>query len=351
MLKLPNTLVAGSYWLYPAACLTGVGPGGASIRVDRATPTTWDMRQVASKSDDQAAVTARPALPEWFERRRAQIDAALTTDLKNPKSWNLGHSRLRDAVEYSVSSGGKRLRPLLVLESCSACGGDEAAALPAALAIEYVHTFSLIHDDLPAMDNDDLRRGRPTNHKVYGEALAILAGDWLLAHAFRLLSRIQESRFAGILSDALADGTLAMIEGQVEDLAGELQPPNEKLVTLIHELKTAKLIEAACRMGAVAANADREAAIAMQNYGNCLGRAFQIADDLLDVEGSEAAVGKAVGKDAGRNKQTHPGAYGIDKSRAELATLVRQARASLKPLGDHARNLHELAELMAIRDR
>ncbi|MBL8878515.1 MAG: polyprenyl synthetase family protein [Phycisphaerales bacterium] len=308
---------------------------------------------MTSSRDAASPAHAAPVAPAWFERRRAQVDAALAADLKIRESGTTSHSRLLEAVEYSVSSGGKRLRPVLVLECCVAAGGDDAAGLPAALAIEYVHTFSLIHDDLPAMDDDDLRRGRPTNHKVYGEAVAILAGDWLLARAFERLGDAPP-RCAAVLSECLANDTLAMIEGQAADIAGESTPPNAELVRFVHEHKTARLIRAACRMGAIAAGASPLIEAALSEYGLSLGRAFQIADDLLDVLGSAAATGKSVGKDAARNKQTYPAVFGIDASRAQLMHCIdaaKQALGPLGPLGGRSANLSELAGLMAFRDR
>lgn len=307
------------------------------------------MRQVASSRDSASSVRAAPAAPDWFQQRRAQIDAAITADLKERKSHSVPHSQLLEAVEYSASSGGKRLRPTLVLECCAVAGGNETAAVPAALAIEYVHTFSLIHDDLPAMDNDDLRRGRPTNHRMFGEAMAILAGDWLLARAFELLADVP--RAAAILSNALASGTLAMIEGQAADIAGEATAPNAELVRYVHEHKTARLIEAACRLGTATGDAPTAISSALVEYGLALGRAFQIADDLLDVEGSTAATGKRVGKDATRKKQTFPAVFGVEASRRELTEHVAAAARALAPLGDRAANLRELAVLMAVRDR
>lgn len=303
-----------------------------------------DHERVPSEAD-------RSGAPEWFDRRREQAEAALASYLKIQKIREIPHSRLSEAVHYSIQSGGKRLRPVLVLECCAACGGDIEKAMPAALAIEFVHTFSLIHDDLPAMDDDDLRRGRPTNHRVFGEATAILAGDWLLAHAFSLLAGMPETPMPARLCAVLAEGTLGMIEGQAADIAGESQNPDPALVEYIHEQKTGRLIEAACGLGAVAAGAAKPNLDAMLRYGRALGRAFQIADDLLDVEGTAEATGKNVRKDAERGKQTYPRVFGVSGSRARLADFVREAEEALRPLGKSAENLRELAVRMAARDR
>lgn len=312
------------------------------------------LQDTPTVHDDRAQ--SRPAaghstMPAWFDHRREQVESALTSYLKDQKIRELPHSRLFEAVQYSVQSGGKRLRPVLVLECCTVCGGDFAHAMPAALAIEFVHTFSLIHDDLPAMDDDDLRRGRPTNHRVFGEATAILAGDWLLAHAFALLARSRGPQPALLLSEALASGTLCMIEGQAADIAGEALPPDRGLVEYIHEHKTGRLIETACRLGATAAGATGAETDALGRYGRALGLAFQIADDLLDIEGTAETTGKKVGKDAERGKQTYPRVFGIAESRARLMDFVREAENAVRPLGPCVENLRELAARMAIRDR
>jgi geranylgeranyl diphosphate synthase type II len=282
----------------------------------------------------------------WYAEQRAAVDAAISSHLNTLKLQNRPHPALRAALEYSLSLPGKRLRPILALECCRAAGADAQAALPAALAIECVHTFALIHDDLPAMDDDDLRRGLPTCHRVFGEARAILAGDWLLAHAFELLADQPAAMLA-----TLADGAADMISGQAADVEGEREAPSIELVRYIHEQKTARLIECACRLGGLAARADTKVLEAFGRFGRSLGLAFQIVDDLLDLTGSTEATGKRVGKDAGRSKQTYPGVLGAGQSRVLAEREAQQAVAALEPLGERAERLCGLAEYVLRRDR
>ena len=288
----------------------------------------------------------------WLERGRAVVDAELSSHLKALEAEIGSHSRLSDAVQYSVNVGGKRLRPLLVLEACRVCGGRSEAALPAALAIELIHTFSLIHDDLPAMDNDDTRRGQPTNHKVFGEGMAVLAGDWLVTHAFSLLTSDRFSPgLVPALLRALTDGTERMIAGQGADIAGEGKPPDAVLVRYIHEHKTAALIETCCRLGALCAGASGDAVAALAKYGRHLGLAFQITDDLLDATSSLERMGKAVNKDAVASKQTYPAAFGLDESRTQARCEVDAALTALEPFGSRADRLRDLARYVVRRDR
>lgn len=292
----------------------------------------------------------------WLEQRRAAFENALSTHLKSGRAGFSPHSRLGDAVLYSLGIGGKRLRPILVLESCRACGGDDARALNAAIAIECVHTFSLVHDDLPAMDDDDFRRGKPANHKVFSEALAILAGDWLLAHAIGLVAtelqplRADRSVSAGALVQTLTRGTLGMIEGQAADIAGESRPGDADLVDFIHLHKTASLIEASARLGALCAGATAERVDALGRFGLHLGLAFQIVDDLLDATGSSEKLGKRAAKDAERSKQTYPAVFGIERSQERAAEEVAAAKKALAGFGDAANNLRRLADFVAARD-
>jgi geranylgeranyl diphosphate synthase, type II len=288
---------------------------------------------------------------KWFDGRRRQVDAAIAAHFGTLEKSGVSHSRLAAAVEYSMTQTGKRLRPILVLESCAACGGTDAAALPAALALECVHTFSLIHDDLPAMDDDDLRRGVPTNHKVFGEALAILAGDWLLAHAFALLGTDNSAAQQAALVQALAAGTAGMIGGQAADIAGEDLPTAADLVRYIHLHKTACLIEAACRLGALAAAAPARQVEQLAAFGRHLGLAFQITDDLLDQTGRTDVVGKRVGKDAAVSKQTYPAAFGVDESRRQAQREVDAALAELECFAARAEELRGLARFVLARDR
>jgi len=293
-----------------------------------------------------------PDFAAWLRRRHQEVEDALGAHLGELESSFLPHSRLPEAVLYSVRAGGKRLRPILVVETCRVCGGRAETAIPAALAVEFVHTFSLIHDDLPAMDDDDLRRGQPTNHKVFGEGLAVLAGDWLAAHAFSLLvSDRYEGAVAPALVHALAEATKWMIEGQGGDLAGESRPTDVELVQYIHQHKTAALIEACCRMGAVCAGASGDAIAALARYGRHLGLAFQIADDLLDATGSAEEVGKRVGKDAAAAKQTWPAAHGVAESRVQARQEIEAALRVLASFGGRADRLRDLARYIIRRDR
>lgn len=314
---------------------------------------------------------------EWFESRRQAVDRRVSEHLKVLKT---PHSRLGEAVRYAMSNGGKRLRPILVLECCGLCGGRDDEAWPAALAIECVHTFSLVHDDLPAMDDDDLRRGKPTVHRAYDEGTAVLAGDWLLAHAFELLSgrewggleavearrmneteRAAEGRGvvesksdawrAATLTGVLARGTAGMIIGQAADIDGEGRAPDAELVRFVHRRKTGDLIEASCVMGAITGGGDEGGVAMLGEFGRRLGQAFQIADDVLDATGDEARTGKRVSKDASSMKQTYPAALGLEKSRQAARDELAAALAVLDNLGRDAANLRGLARYCVERDR
>ncbi len=276
---------------------------------------------------------------------------------------------IAESMRYSALAGGKRLRPYLVTRCCELAGGTAEDALPAAAAIECVHTFSLVHDDLPDMDNDDLRRGRPTNHKVYGEAMAILAGDGLHAFAFELIvDRMADPVRASKVVLELARGTgwCGMIGGQVADMLGEKRPPSRELVAYIHEKKTAKLFEAACRMGAWIggggeAGGGREAGgagvggvevefvDALGRFGLSLGRSFQIADDLLDVHATSEQMGKSAGKDARSGKQTFPAAVGVEESGVIAKKIVGEAISALEGFGSEADDLRDLASFVIER--
>ncbi len=289
---------------------------------------------------------------EWLARRREEFETALSAHLATLKVTMGSHSRLPDAVLYSLNVGGKRLRPILVLESCRVCGGTSAAAMPAAIAIELVHTFSLIHDDLPAMDDDDLRRGQPANHKAFGEALAILAGDYLVTHAFTLLaSESFDPQVAPKLINALGSATQWMIEGQAADIESEGRPPQQELVQYIHRHKTAALLEACCRLGALSAGASGDTISAVARYGRHLGLAFQIADDLLDDHGSESLVGKRLGKDGAASKQTYPAAFGVEESGVQARREVEAALQVLDAFGSRADRLRDLVRYVIQRDR
>jgi len=311
-----------------------------------------DRPQTALRCAAGVNVGATMSFSDWFGSLQAEVDAALAAHFRAIEATIGPHSRLPAAVQYSLKIGGKRLRPLLVLECSRICGGQTEAAMPAAIALELVHTFSLIHDDLPAMDDDDTRRGHPTNHKVFGEGMAVLAGDWLLAHAFRVLTaECKDEHLAASLARTLAAGTEAMIAGQAADLDGEEHPADRKLVEFIHLHKTAALIETACRLGALSARADDHTIDALARYGHHLGLAFQITDDLLDATGSAERLGKRVRKDATASKQTYPAVYGLQASRQAAAEQVEAGLRCLEPLGARAVRLRELAQFVLRRDQ
>ena len=258
------------------------------------------------------------------------------------------------AMRYSLFAGGKRIRPILCLEAARA-SGDEAgdSHFTAASALEFIHTYSLIHDDLPALDNDDYRRGKLTSHKVFGDAMAILAGDALLTLAFEVLSGMaapgdRKSRMIAEL--ATAAGTVGgMIAGQVADLEGEGQAPTAPLLESIHRAKTGALLRASLRLGAISAGACEQDYQALSRYGEHIGLAFQIVDDILDVEESSAALGKTAGKDAQQHKITFPAVYGVEESRRMAAAECQRAHESLAGFGERAARLHELADLIVHR--
>jgi len=261
--------------------------------------------------------------------------------------------RLLEAVRYSALAPGKRIRPYLVVRCCELVGGTRHEVWGVAAAIECVHAFSLIHDDLPAMDNDDLRRGRPTCHKAFDEATALLAGDALLARAFELLATATvASDCSGRLVADLAAGTgwRGMIGGQAADIDGEQQPPSVDLARYIHERKTATLFQTACRLGATAAGGTNEQIDRLGNFGHHLGVAFQIADDLLDVCQTDAQLGKRTGKDAEAGKQSFPRCVGIENSQAAAGAALAAASECLAPFGPDADDLRRLARYVVDRN-
>jgi geranylgeranyl diphosphate synthase, type II len=289
-------------------------------------------------------------LPTFFEEDRAAVDAELERLI--PSEDTLPHS-IHRAMRYSVQAGGKRVRPILCLESARIFSPDVTSVLPVACALEFIHTYSLIHDDLPALDNDDLRRGKPTCHKKFGEAAAILAGDALLTLAFEVLANapLQPARRVAILSHVAASaGTVkGMVGGQVADLEAEGRAIQPEDLEYIHKSKTAALIRASIVAGAIAGGADDENVARLKRFGETIGWAFQVVDDILDVEESSAALGKTAGKDAAQNKATYPSLYGLDKSRAFAKELETRAMSELEPYGARAARLRELAELIVHR--
>lgn len=287
-------------------------------------------------------------------RRHSQTVAAGMETLAHRWNGTDAPSKLIESMLYSLRAGGKRLRPALVLESFQAVGGmapDRPAAESAALAMELVHTFSLVHDDLPAMDNDDLRRGLPTNHKVYGEALAILAGDALLSTAFELLASLGTETSLPLITElAVATGPAGMIGGQVLDIAAEHTPLSPDELAKVHRLKTGALLRASCRMGAIAAGTTGKPLLAITRFGEHLGLAFQIVDDILDVTSNPEQLGKATGKDSAKGKNTYPSLFGLDKSRQLADEQLNFALAALHPLGTPAEGLAALARFVVQRD-
>ncbi|MEX0726244.1 MAG: polyprenyl synthetase family protein [Planctomycetaceae bacterium] len=262
--------------------------------------------------------------------------------------------QLQQAMAYSLLADGKRMRPLLVLLACEACGGDVEAALPAACALEMVHTYSLIHDDLPTMDDDDYRRGRLTNHKVYGEALAILAGDALLTLAFQIVAddvHPPEVAAACCADLAKAAGMCGMVGGQVADLEAEqTEQPTLSQLEGIHRRKTGRLLTSALTLGGRIAQTEQTDLAKLSKYGDCIGLAFQIVDDLLDLRGEQEKLGKSVQKDAQRGKLTYPALLGETESRQRAGALVAEAVACLEPFGERGRRLASLAHFVLERD-
>ncbi|WP_422928261.1 polyprenyl synthetase family protein [Singulisphaera sp. PoT] len=301
--------------------------------------------------------TESSRLAAFVEEGRRRVDEALGLYLpeadEDPKASC--PSRLASAMRYSVLGGGKRLRPILCLLAAEACGGDAASALPAACALEMVHTYSLIHDDLPAMDDDDLRRGRPTCHKAFDEATAVLAGDGLLTLAFEVLAKhIQPAGAAIACVQALAEGAGpdGMVGGQMADLEAEGRTDATlEALEAIHRRKTGALLRASLRMGGLVAGADQPTLKALDTYGHAVGLAFQIIDDLLDVEGDEAKLGKRVNKDSELGKWTYPGLLGIEGSRQRARQLAEEAVEALRPLGEPGERLRALALDLLERDR
>lgn len=262
-------------------------------------------------------------------------------------------NELMEAVRYSALAPGKRIRPFLLCRCCELVHGKSNDAWPAAAAVECIHAFSLVHDDLPALDNDDLRRGRPTTHKRFGDAMAILAGDALVMLAFELVAfQISDPGLSRVVTGILASaaGWNGMIGGQVSDLVGEKQSPSESLTRSIHDRKTARLFAAACEIGAAIGNPEPEVQTALRRYGMHLGRAFQIADDLLDVTADADVIGKATGKDAIAGKQTFPACVGVEASRAALKLEVDSAIAELQHFGEIADLLRDLARFAGDRN-
>jgi geranylgeranyl diphosphate synthase type II len=288
-----------------------------------------------------------------LSRRKGEIDQALEGLVPAAAAWP---STLHRAIRHSLFAGGKRLRPILALAAAEAVGGESGPVREPACGLEMIHTYSLIHDDLPALDNDDLRRGVPTCHVVFGEAIAILAGDALLTHGLGLLARFpREEVYAAAklqVLDTVVDaiGTTGMIGGQVADLeASGSAPPSEELVSAIHESKTGRLIRASLALGGILSFAEDADLERLDRYGRALGLAFQIKDDLLDVESDAATLGKTPGKDAAAGKATFPGVWGVERSRAVLAATLEEAATAARALPGGGGRLPDLARFVGDR--
>lgn len=292
-------------------------------------------------------------LGRFMDERAPIVDAALDAALPAEDAWP---ATIHRAVRYSLFAGGKRIRPLLVLAAGEAVGGARQDLLPFACAVEMMHTYSLIHDDLPAMDNDDTRRGKPTSHKVFGEAVAILAGDALLTDAFRIIAGrtpvgvVKAEKLLQVIQEvALAAGWFGMVGGQVVDIESEGKAPEEKALNFIHTRKTGAMITVSLRAGAILGGADDDALDALTEFGRHAGLAFQIADDILNVEGDAKALGKGTGSDKSRGKLTYPALVGVETSRRVAAQLVEKAIADLGVLGERAEPLRMIARFIVDR--
>ena len=289
-------------------------------------------------------------LSAFFEEDRLAVDAALERLLP---AESTPPNSIHSAMRYSVFAGGKRMRPMLCLEAARIFASDVTPALHPACAIEFIHTYSLIHDDLPALDNDDLRRGKPTCHKKFGEAIAILAGDGLLTLAFETIGAtpVDAERRTAILTEvATAAGTVnGMVGGQVADLEAEGKRVDGKMLEYIHRSKTAALIRASVTAGALCAGASDEDVARLRRFGETIGWAFQVTDDILDVEESSAALGKTAGKDAQQQKATYPAVYGLPRSHEIAKELATKAIAELAPYTERGARLREIAEYLVLR--
>ena len=291
-------------------------------------------------------------LKQYLEARRLMVEEALEVALPQQDG---PETRVVEAMRYSLFAGGKRLRPILCLAASEAVGGDLKAAMPAGCALEMIHTYSLIHDDLPAMDDDDLRRGKPTNHKVFGEAIAILAGDGLLTEAFVLLSDYNSLlperavQVIGVIAEAAS--YRGMVGGQVVDILSQNKRAELETVQQMHSRKTAALIAAATESGALSGKGSEAQVDALARYGRAIGLAFQIADDILDIEGDTELLGKTTGADEARGKVTYPAAVGLERSRQAANEMVNDALAALEGFDDRANPLRSLANYIITRKK
>jgi geranylgeranyl diphosphate synthase, type II len=289
-------------------------------------------------------------LPDFFEEDRLAVDAHLERLMP---AETVPPTSIHTAMRYSVFAGGKRIRPILCLETARIFGEEVSAALFPACAIEFIHTYSLIHDDLPALDNDDLRRGKPTCHKKFGDAIAILAGDALLTLAFETIGKSHvsaERRVAMLTEISSSAGTVnGMVGGQVADIEAEGNRVGPETLEYIHRSKTAALIRAAITAGALSASAPEEDVVRLRRFGETIGLAFQVTDDILDVEESSAALGKTAGKDIAQQKATYPSVFGLARSHEIANDLASKAIGELAAYGEKAKRLRAIAEFLVLR--
>src|SRR5213595_1474668 len=308
---------------------------------------------LSSNKNRAFGIRFRPVnLKKYLRTRQKVIDRALDRYLPKTSTKPV---TLHKAMRYSLFAGGKRLRPILCLATAEACRGNIDDALPLACALECIYTYSLVHDDLPSMDNDDFRRGRPTCHKVFGEGIAVLAGDALLTIAFEIVSKTKPTRrydTSTLLREiAVAAGSQKLIAGQVADLEAEGKNVQRRELQFIHENKTAAILRSSVRLGAMSANADAGRLSAITRFGQRLGLAFQIIDDILDVTQTSEILGKSAGKDVAAKKATYPAVIGLQKSRAEARRLTRQAHDALSAFRSRdSEPLHALANYLLERE-
>ena len=298
--------------------------------------------------------TAEPAFDfkKYVNRQIKAVNQALDGFLPTARTKP---ATIHKAMRYSLFAGGKRMRPILTLAAAEACGGKDGAAMPLACAVECIHTYSLIHDDLPAMDNDDFRRGKPTNHKVFGEGIAVLAGDALLTQAFEIAAQSKGwprySHQDVVREIAVTSGSLQLIAGQVADIEGEGKKTSAQQLKYIHERKTSALLTCSVRLGGMSANCTPGQLKALTDFGYNVGLAFQIIDDILDITASSEVLGKTAGKDLIADKTTYPKLLGLEESRRRADALVNEAKAALQPWAEKAIPLLALADFITSRDR
>ena len=289
------------------------------------------------------------SLNSYLKERKQEVETALDQSIAL-----VYPEKIYESMRYSLMAGGKRLRPILCLATCELVGGNAAMAMPTACALEMIHTMSLIHDDLPAMDNDDLRRGKPTNHKVYGEDIAILAGDALLAYAFEMVTTTKDipaPRLLQVVAKlAQAVGAAGLVGGQVVDLDSEGKPDiTEATLTFIHTHKTGALLEASVLSGAILAGAEAADLAKLASYSQNIGLAFQIVDDILDITATQEQLGKTAGKDLQAQKATYPSLWGLEESRRKADELVVAAQEELSPWGEKGEALRAIADFITMR--